>query len=35
MTKFKKGQSGNPEDRPKGVKNKATLLREQLADDLP
>lgn len=34
-TKFIKGQSGNPTGRPKGIKNKATLLRESLEDDLP
>ena len=30
---FKKGQSGNPDGRPKGARNKATLLIEQLLDD--
>jgi hypothetical protein len=31
--KFKKGQSGNPEGRPPGSRNKATLLIERLLDD--
>lgn len=31
-TKFKKGQSGNPNGRPKGAKNKATVLNEILSD---
>jgi hypothetical protein len=31
--KFKKGQSGNPEGRPPGSRNKATLLIEQLLDN--
>jgi uncharacterized protein DUF5681 len=30
---FKKGQSGNPEGRPPGSRNKATLLIEQLLDN--
>jgi hypothetical protein len=30
---FKKGQSGNPDGRPPGARNKATLLIEQLLDD--
>jgi hypothetical protein len=30
---FKKGQSGNPEGRPPGSRNKATLLIEKLLDD--
>lgn len=34
-TKYIKGQSGNPAGRPKGIKNKATLLRASLEDDLP
>jgi Family of unknown function (DUF5681) len=32
-TRFQKGQSGNPEGRPPGSRNKATLLIEQLLDD--
>lgn len=35
MTRFKKGQSGNPSGRPKGTPNPATRLRQQIADDLP
>lgn len=35
MTKFAKGQSGNPAGRPKGSKNKSTLFVELLEDDLP
>jgi hypothetical protein len=31
--KFKKGQSGNPQGRPAGSRNRATLLIEQLLDD--
>lgn len=31
--KFTKGHSGNPDGRPKGARNKATLLIEQLLDD--
>ena len=30
---FKKGQSGNPQGRPPGVRNAATVLAEQLLDD--
>jgi Family of unknown function (DUF5681) len=30
---FKKGQSGNPDGRPRGSRNKATLLIEQLLDN--
>jgi hypothetical protein len=30
---FKKGQSGNPDGRPPGSRNKATLLIEKLLDD--
>jgi uncharacterized protein DUF5681 len=33
MSKFKKGQSGNPEGRPKGSRNRATVLAEQLFDE--
>lgn len=33
MTTFKKGQSGNPNGRPKGARNKATLIIEKLLDD--
>jgi hypothetical protein len=32
-SQFKKGQSGNPDGRPKGSRNKATLLIERLLDD--
>jgi Family of unknown function (DUF5681) len=32
-TRFKPGQSGNPAGKPKGTRNKATLLIEQLLDD--
>ena len=35
MTKFVKGQSGNPAGRPVGSKNKCTQFRELLEDDLP
>ena len=31
-TRFKKGQSGNPKGRPKGAKNTATVLAEELAE---
>ena len=31
-TMFEKGQSGNPEGRPKGAKNKRTLLRQALEE---
>jgi len=31
--KFTKGTSGNPDGRPKGARNKATLIIEQLLDD--
>jgi Family of unknown function (DUF5681) len=31
--KFKKGQSGNPDGKPPGTRNKATLLIEKLLDD--
>jgi hypothetical protein len=30
---FQKGQSGNPAGRPRGARNKATLMLEQLLDD--
>ncbi|CAI8176936.1 MAG: Uncharacterised protein [Marinobacterium sp. xm-d-530] len=35
MSKFKAGQSGNPNGRPKGSKNRHTELREALKEDLP
>jgi len=35
MSKFVKGQSGNPAGRPVGSKNKCTQFRELLEDDLP
>ena len=35
MTRFKKGQSGNPAGRPKGVPNPATRLRQKIADHVP
>ena len=35
VTKFVKGQSGNPAGRPIGSKNKCTQFRELLEDDLP
>ena len=31
-TMFEKGQSGNPEGRPKGAKNKRTLIRQALEE---
>ena len=34
ITKFKPGQSGNPNGRPKN-KTPATLIRKSIADDLP
>tara|TARA_R110002110_G_scaffold301156_1_gene515221 strand:- start:183302 stop:183724 length:423 start_codon:yes stop_codon:yes gene_type:complete len=33
-TKFKPGESGNPDGRPPGSKNKSTLLLERLGDDI-
>ena len=35
VTKFVRGQSGNPAGRPVGSKNKCTQFRELLEDDLP
>lgn len=35
MTRFIPGKSGNPDGRPKGSKNRSTLLLEALDDDLP
>jgi hypothetical protein len=34
LTRFKKGQSGNPRGRPKGRKNRATQLRDVLFRDI-
>lgn len=34
-TRFKPGQSGNPKGRPKGTKNLATDLREELSSKIP
>jgi len=33
MTKFQKGQSGNPNGRPKGSRNKSTILFDRLLDE--
>ncbi len=35
MPKFKPGQSGNPNGRPKGALGRHTLMREALESDLP
>ena len=35
VTKFVRGQSGNPAGRPVGSKNKCTQFRELLENDLP
>lgn len=35
MSRYKKGQSGNPKGKPVGTKSRYTLMREALADDLP
>jgi hypothetical protein len=34
LTRFKKGQSGNPRGRPKGTKNKAAQLKDVLFRDI-
>ena len=34
-TQFRKGQSGNPQGRPKGAKNFPTLLQEELQAPIP
>jgi hypothetical protein len=34
LTRFKKGQSGNPRGRPKGSKNRAAQLRDVLYSDI-
>jgi len=33
MAKFQKGQSGNPSGKPKGTRNKITVLFERLLDE--
>ena len=33
MAKFKKGQSGNPEGRPKGSRNRASILADHIFDE--
>lgn len=33
-TKFKPGESGNPEGRPKGSRNLSTILREMLEEEI-
>jgi Family of unknown function (DUF5681) len=33
MTKLKKGQSGNPDGRPKGSRNRTTILADQIFDE--
>jgi Family of unknown function (DUF5681) len=33
MAKFQKGQSGNPSGKPKGAKNRTTVLFERLVDE--
>jgi hypothetical protein len=35
MARFKPGQSGNPDGKPRGCKHASTRLREALAGDLP
>ncbi|MGC1357021.1 MAG: DUF5681 domain-containing protein [Xanthobacteraceae bacterium] len=32
MAKYRKGQSGNPAGRPKGSRDRATLIADELSD---